>query len=144
MRVVLQRSKSSFVKVKGRVVGSIKYGLVILVGFSKEDDINIIDKMIDKIINIRIFDDESKIMNKSILDIKGEILSVSQFTLYASTAKGRRPSYQDALESTKAKELYEVFNEKLRNFIKVETGIFQEDMEVSIVNDGPVTIVLEN
>ena len=144
MKIVLQRSKEAKVEVNNEIVGSIDYGLVLLVGFTHNDTIKEIDYMVDKVINLRIFDDENGIMNKSLLDIKGSILSISQFTLYADSRKGRRPSYVNALSSDKAKELYEIFNNKLKEqIINVETGIFQADMNVSLTNDGPVTIILE-
>ena len=144
MKIVLQRSKEAKVEVNNEIVGSIDYGLVLLVGFTHNDTIKEIDYMVDKVINLRIFDDENGIMNKSLLDIKGSILSISQFTLYADSRKGRRPSYVNALSSDKAKELYEIFNNKLKEqIINVETGIFQADMKVSLTNDGPVTIILE-
>lgn len=144
MKVVVQRSKKSSVEVDNVVVGSIDKGLVVLVGFTYGDDIHDIEYLVDKIINLRIFDDENGVMNKSILDVNGSILSVSQFTLYADTLKGRRPSYVNALKNIEAKPLYDLFNEKLREKIKVETGIFGSDMKVSITNDGPVTIIMES
>lgn len=144
MKVVVQRSKKSSVEVDNVVVGSIDKGLVVLVGFTHGDDIHDIEYLVDKIINLRIFDDENGVMNKSILDVNGSILSISQFTLYADTLKGRRPSYVNALKNTEAKPLYDLFNEKLREKIKVETGIFGSDMKVSITNDGPVTIIMES
>lgn len=145
MRIVLQRSLNSSVTVEEKIVGKIDKGLVILVGFTYGDTEKEIDYLIDKTINLRIFDDEFGVMNKSLLDIKGSILSISQFTLYANTKKGgRRPSYSEALEPTKAKELYDIWNQKLKNKnIHVETGIFGSDMKVNIENDGPVTIILE-
>lgn len=144
MKVVVQRSKKSSVEVDDVVVGSIDKGLVVLVGFTYGDDIHDIEYLVDKIINLRIFDDENGVMNKSVLDVNGSILSVSQFTLYADTLKGRRPSYVNALKNVEAKPLYDLFNEKLREKIKVETGIFGSDMKVSITNDGPVTIIMES
>lgn len=144
MKVVVQRSKKSSVEVDNVVVGSIDKGLVVLVGFTYGDDIHDIEYLVDKIINLRIFDDENGVMNKSILDVNGSILSVSQFTLYADTLKGRRPSYVNALKNIEAKPLYDLFNEKLREKIKVETGIFGSDMKVAITNDGPVTIIMES
>ena len=144
MKIVLQRSKEAKVEVNNEIVGSIDYGVVLLVGFTHNDTIKEIDYMVDKVINLRIFDDENGIMNKSLLDIKCSILSISQFTLYADSRKGRRPSYVNALSSDKAKELYEIFNNKLKEqIINVETGIFQADMKVTLTNDGPVTIILE-
>ena len=144
MKVVVQRSKKSSVEVDNVVVGSIDKGLVVLVGFTHGDDIHDIEYLVDKIINLRIFDDENGVMNKSILDVNGSILSISQFTLYADTLKGRRPSYVNALKNIEAKPLYDLFNEKLREKIKVETGIFGSDMKVAITNDGPVTIIMES
>jgi len=143
MRVLVQRSKNSSVKVDNKVVGSINSGLVLLVGFTYGDNEEVIDKMIKKVINLRIFDDANGIMNKSILDYGGEILSISQFTLYADTKKGNRPSYINALKSEQATLLYDLFNKKLKEYIKVETGLFGAEMEVNITNDGPITIMLE-
>ena len=144
MRVLVQRSKNSKVTIDGKVNGSIEHGYVLLVGFTEGDNETIIDKMINKILNLRIFDDEAGIMNKSVLDIKGSILSVSQFTLYADTKKGRRPSYVNALNGEEAIKLYDIWNNMLRKEITVETGIFGADMQVSLINDGPVTIVIES
>jgi len=144
MKVILQRSKKSSVSVDNKVVGSIDSGLVILVGFTEGDNETVIDKMINKIINLRIFNDENNIMNKSILEVGGSILSISQFTLYADVKKGRRPSYIKALNGDQSIKLYDLFNEKLRQYINVETGIFGADMTVSITNDGPVTIIIES
>ena len=143
MKIVVQRSLKSSVKVDNKVVGSIDYGLVLLVGFTYKDNLDIIDYMVDKVLNLRIFDDENGIMNKSLLDVGGDILSISQFTLYADSRKGRRPSYVNALNGEEAIKLYDIFNEKLRSHVKVETGIFGAEMEVSITNDGPITIILE-
>ena len=143
MRILVQRSLESSVSVNGNIVGKIDKGLVLLVGFTDGDTSNEIDYLIKKVINLRIFDDESGIMNKSILDVGGEILSISQFTLYADTRKGNRPSYIKAMNGENAKKLYEEFNNKLSEYVKVETGIFGADMKVSIKNDGPVTILLE-
>ena len=144
MRLVIQRSLASSVKVDNKIVGSINNGLVILVGFTYGDDEIIIDKMVDKILNLRIFDDENGVMNKSILDLNYEILSISQFTLYADTKKGRRPSYINALNGELASKLYDLFNLKLSKYVNVSKGIFGSDMKVSILNDGPVTIVIES
>ncbi len=145
MKVILQRSLESNVTVNGEIVGSIDKGLVILVGFTYNDTEVEIDYLINKIINLRIFDDENGVMNKSLLDINGSILSISQFTLYANTKKGRRPSYVDALEPMEANSLYNLFNLKLRDLnIHVEEGVFGAEMIVNITNDGPVTIVMES
>jgi len=144
MRVLVQRVINSSVLVNGKVVGSIDKGLNILVGFTDTDTSKEIDYMVDKVINLRIFDDENGVMNKSLLDVNGSILSISQFTLYADASKGRRPSYIKALSGDKATLLYDEFNNKLKeNNIKVETGIFGADMKVNILNDGPVTIFIE-
>lgn len=143
MKVLIQRSKNSSVSVNNEVVGKIDSGLVLLVGFTHSDTEEIIDKMIKKIINLRIFNDESGIMNRSILETNGSILSISQFTLYANTKKGNRPSYIEALNGSEAIKLYDLLNKKLKEILHVETGIFGADMEVSITNDGPVTIFIE-
>ena len=145
MKVVLQRSLNSKVEVYNKVVGSIDKGLVILVGFTSGDDIEKIDYMVNKIVNLRIFDDENGVMNKSLLDTNGSILSISQFTLYVNTKKGNRPSYIEALNGNLASPLYDLFNKKLKEQgVIVETGVFGADMKVSITNDGPVTIILES
>ena len=119
MRVIIQRSKNSNVVIENKVYGKINKGLVVLVGFTEGDTTEDIDYIVKKIVNLRIFDDESGIMNKSVIDTNGEILSISQFTLYANTKKGNRPSYIDALSSEKAIPLYDQFNSKLREFVKV-------------------------
>lgn len=143
MRVLVQRSLKSSVSVDNKVIGSIKNGLVLFVGFTYSDSIDEIDYLIKKVINLRIFDDENGIMNKSILDVHGSILSISQFTLYADSKKGNRPSYINALKSEEAIKLYDLFNKRLSEYVKVETGEFGADMLVSINNSGPVTILLE-
>ena len=145
MKVVIQRSKNASVEVNNKVVGKIDKGLVILVGFTENDNENIIDKMVNKVINLRIFDDENGVMNKSLLDGNGDILSISQFTLYADTKKGRRPSYIKALRGEESTILYDIWNNKLKEAgINVETGIFGADMKVSLINDGPVTIIIDS
>lgn len=144
MRVVVQRSLNSKVTVDGKISGSIKNGLVLLVGFNKNDTVKDIDYMVKKIVNLRIFDDSNHIMNKSVIDVSGSILSISQFTLYSETKKGNRPSYINAMNSVDAKKLYDIFNEKLKQYVTLETGIFKSDMLVSIENDGPITIILDS
>lgn len=144
MKIIAQRSLNSNVSVNNEIVGEIDKGLVILVGFTEGDTEKDIDYLVSKVVNLRIFDDENGIMNKSVLEIAGSILSISQFTLYANCKKGNRPSYVDALTSEKAKPLYTLFNQKLRNYCKVEEGIFGAEMKLSIQNDGPVTILLES
>lgn len=144
MKVLVQRVLSSNVKVNNNVVGEIEKGLLLFVGFTQNDTSKEIDYMVDKVINLRIFDDENGVMNKSLIDTNGSILSVSQFTLYADSSKGRRPSYINALNGDKAIELYNEFNTKLKNTgINIQTGIFGADMKVSLINDGPITIILE-
>ena len=144
MRVLVQRCDKANVKVDSNIVGSIDKGLMILVGFTGGDNFDTIKYMADKVVNLRVFDDENGIMNKSLLDKSYSILSVSQFTLYGDASKGRRPSYVNALNGSLAKPLYDKFNEELRKYgIKVETGIFGGDMKVELINDGPVTIMLE-
>lgn len=145
MKVIVQRSLKSSVSVDNKICGEIEKGLVILVGFTYGDDTKIIDNIVKKIVNLRIFDDENKVMNKSVMDVNGDILSISQFTLYGDARKGNRPSYIKALKSEEAIVLYDYFNKKLESYnVKVETGIFGADMKVSITNDGPVTIILES
>ena len=145
MRVVVQRSKKASVSVDNKIVGSIHEGLTILVGFTAGDSIKNINYLVDKVINLRIFDDENHVMNKSLIDVGGSILSISQFTLYGDTKKGRRPSYDKALKGSEAVKLYDLWNDALRaKGINVETGIFGADMLVKIENDGPVTIVIES
>lgn len=143
MRILVQRSLNSSVSVNNKIVGKINKGLVLLVGFTNTDNEEKIDYMVNKVLKLRIFDDENGIMNKSIMDIDGEILSISQFTLYADASNGNRPSYTKAMKSNEAKKLYDIFNKRLKERIKTETGIFGGDMKVNIINDGPVTIYLE-
>ena len=144
MRIFVQRSLKSSVSVNNKIVGSIDKGLVILVGFTEGDNSEKIDYLVKKVLNLRIFDDENGVMNKSILDVGGSILSISQFTLYADTKKGNRPSYINAMKGDTAVNLYEEFNNKLKEYVSVETGIFGSDMIVNIENDGPVSILLES
>ena len=144
MRVLVQRSLTSSVTVNGQITGQINKGLVLFVSFTTSDSLKNIDYMIKKILHLRIFEDENNIMNKSVLDVQGSILSISQFTLYADARKGNRPSYAKALNSIEAEKLYKIFNDKLREYITVETGVFTADMLVNIQNDGPVTIWLES
>ena len=143
MTVVAQRSTYSKVCVDKKIVNEINSGLVLLVSFTQTDTIDNVLKMVKKIANLRIFDDENGIMNKSILDVGGEILSISQFTLYADTTKGNRPSYFKALNGEEAIKLYEKFNEEMNKLVVTKPGIFGAEMEVSITNDGPITIIME-
>lgn len=144
MKIVLQRVTYGSVTVDGNIVGEINRGFVLLFGVGKEDSKNKADFLAEKCLNLRIFEDLNGKMNHSILDIKGEILVISQFTLYGDTKKGRRPSFIDAGEPLEAKNLYNYFVETLKNSgLKVETGIFGADMKVQIHNDGPVTFIIE-
>ena len=143
MKVLVQRSGKSSVSVSSKVVGKIDSGLVLFVGFTEGDDISNINYLVKKVLNLRIFPDENGVMNKSILDYGGSILSISQFTLYVDTNKGNRPSYINALSGEYSSKLYDEFNKVLSESIHVETGIFGADMEVDITNIGPTTIMLE-
>ncbi len=143
MKVVVQRSKKSSVSVDGKMVSVINKGLVLLVGFTEGDTEEKLVNMARKIANLRIFDDEAGIMNKSILDVGGSILSISQFTLYGDATKGNRPSYIKAMKGDEAIVLYEKFNAELNKYVETLPGVFGADMEVSITNSGPVTIILE-
>ena len=144
MRIVAQRCTKASVSVDNKVIGKIANGLMLLVGFTDTDDEKTIDYMVDKVINLRVFDDENGVMNKSLLDTKGSILSISQFTLYGDASKGRRPSYSKALSGDRAVVLYDMFNQKLKEHgVNTETGIFGAIMEVELINDGPTTIIIE-
>lgn len=143
MKVVVQRSKKSSVSVDGKMVSVIDKGLVLLVGFTEGDTEEKLVNMARKVTNLRIFDDEAGIMNKSILDVGGSILSISQFTLYGDATKGNRPSYIKAMKGDEAIVLYEKFNAELNKYVETLPGVFGADMEVSITNSGPVTIILE-
>ncbi|WP_066063897.1 D-aminoacyl-tRNA deacylase [Neobacillus soli] len=145
MRVVVQRSKQARVTVAGEVTGQISKGLVLLVGVTHEDKEEDAAYLADKIANLRIFEDADEKMNLSLLDVGGEILSVSQFTLYGDCRKGRRPNFMEAARPEQALQLYEAFNMILREKgIRVETGRFGAMMDVELTNDGPVTIILES
>lgn len=145
MRAVVQRVSTSQVMVDNKIVGKISKGLTVLLGVENGDNIKDAEYMAEKIAGLRIFDDENGTMNLSLMDIEGEILSISQFTLLGDVRKGKRPSYSHAAKPDVAKELYEIFNEILRKkCINVETGIFQANMVLSINNDGPVTILLDS
>ena len=143
MKVIVQRVSEAKCIVDKKTVGSINNGFMLLVGFTNGDNYDNILNMVKKIINLRIMDDENHVMNKSIMDTGGSILSISQFTLYADTKKGNRPSYINALNNSEAKKLYDKFNEELRKYLPVAEGIFGADMKISLVNDGPTTIILE-
>ncbi|MFJ8237324.1 D-aminoacyl-tRNA deacylase [Ureibacillus sp. NPDC094379] len=145
MKVVIQRSKQASVTVDGNITGAIDQGYVLLVGITHTDTIEDIQYVAKKVAELRLWEDEEGKMNHSILEHGGDILSVSQFTLYAETKKGRRPSFIEAARPEVAKPLWDEFNEALRNLgLKVETGIFGAMMDVSLINDGPVTIIVES
>ena len=143
MKVVVQRSDKATLKVDGKKYSEIPNGLMLLVGFTEGDSINEIEYLARRVVNLRIFPDENDVMNKSILEYGGDVLSISQFTLYADTKKGNRPSYINALRGEESTKLYDLFNEELRKYVHVETGIFGADMTVAITNIGPTTIMLE-
>jgi len=144
MKIVLQRVSSASVKVADEIVGSIEHGMLLLIGFSSNDTEESILPTLEKIVKLRIFSDEEGKMNKSVLDVSGSALLVSQFTLYADTKKGNRPSFIEAARPELAIPLYEFFIDEMKKRIsKVETGIFGADMKVELVNDGPVTIVFD-
>lgn len=143
MRILVQRSNYASVSIDNKIVSEIPSGLVLLVGFTDGDNEETIDYLINKVVNLRIFEDENDVMNKSILDYGGEILSISQFTLYANTKKGNRPSYIKAMRPEEATKLYDLFNQKISAIIPTKFGVFGADMLVTINNVGPTTIMLE-
>ncbi len=144
MKVVIQRVKKASVKVNDQLINKIDKGLLVFVGISKDDEASDLNYIVKKTLNLRIFNDENNIMNKSIIDIKGEILSISQFTLQADTKSGNRPSYLRAMSGDNSIKLYNKFNEELNKEIKTYPGSFGSDMDISLVNDGPVTIVIDS
>lgn len=143
MRCVIQKVNRSSVTVDGKLVSEIGRGLNVLVGFTDTDTEEDIKYCVRKIVNLRVFEDENDVMNLSVLDVKGEILSISQFTLYGDTRKGNRPSYVRALGGEKALPMYERFNELLNQEVPTKGGIFGADMKVEILNDGPTTIIID-
>lgn len=141
----MQRAKDASVTVDGQVVGEIRFGLMVLVGVAHEDEEKDAEFLADKVANLRIFEDAHGKMNLSLLDVGGEVLSVSQFTLYGDCQKGRRPNFMKAAKSNTAERLYEYFNEKLREKgIAVQTGSFGDMMDVRFTNVGPVTLIIES
>ncbi len=146
MKIVIQRVKESSVTIEGKVKGAINQGLMLLLGIENDDSEEDIFWLVKKILNLRIFDDQNNVMNKSVLDIAGEILLISQFTLHASTKKGNRPSYILAAKPEIAIPLYKKFIDHIQfEFGKeVQTGEFGADMKVSLINDGPVTIIIDS
>jgi len=145
VRVVVQRSKEASVTVDGQVTGAIGHGFVLLVGITHSDTLDDVAYVAKKVANLRLFEDEDGKMNHSIVEHGGAILSVSQFTLYGDTKKGRRPSFIDAARPEQAKPLWDAFNEALRGHgLHVETGVFGAMMDVALINDGPVTVIVES
>lgn len=145
MRALVQRVIKASVVVNEKLVSKIDNGLLVFIGFTHNDTIDDIEYIVNKIINLRIFDDSNGVMNLSVIDKNYEVLSVSQFTLYGDTKKGNRPSYVNALNHEEASKLYDIFNQKLKEKLhdKVSVGIFRSDMKVSLINDGPITIMIE-
>lgn len=144
MKVVVQRVLSATCEIDNNIYSKIDRGLLLYVGFTEQDNEQIIDKYVNKIVNLRIFEDEDEKMNQSAIDNNYSILSISQFTLYGDCKKGYRPSFIKALNPVDAEYLYNVFNDKLASFgLHVETGIFRSTMKISSINDGPVTIIME-
>ena len=143
MKLVIQRVKSASVSIDGRVYNAIQQGLLLLVGVGPEDQQEDLDYAVRKIVNMRIFSDDEGKMNLSVKDIQGEILSVSQFTLFADTKKGNRPAFTGAAKPDMAEAFYQEFNQELAKEVSVEAGVFGADMQVELVNDGSVTIILD-
>ena len=143
MKIIVQRVKQAQVSIDGQVYSQIKQGLVLLVGVAPEDQPEDLDYAVRKLVNMRIFSDAEGKMNLSVKDIKGEILSISQFTLFADTKKGNRPAFTGAAKPDVAEAFYLEFNQELAKEVPVQTGIFGADMQVELINDGPVTIILD-
>ena len=146
MRIVIQRVKYASVTVDGNITGKIDSGIMALIGFKEGDEESLLKPMAEKMTGLRIFEDENERMNLSLADVGGDILAISQFTLYADCRKGKRPSFTDALKPDKANEFYEKFVKICEDLTgkKIETGIFGADMKVELLNDGPVTIILDS
>ena len=143
MKIIIQRVKKAQVSIEGQVYGQIQQGLLLLVGVGPEDQKEDLDYAVRKLANMRIFSDTEGKMNLSVKDIQGEILSISQFTLFADTKKGNRPAFTGAAKPDMAEAFYQDFNQKLAQEVTVQTGIFGADMQVELINDGPVTIILD-
>ena len=143
MKIIVQRVKQAQVSIEGQVYSQIKQGLLLLVGVGPEDQAEDLDYAVKKLVNMRIFSDTEGKMNLSVKDIEGEILSISQFTLFADTKKGNRPAFTGAAKPDMAEAFYQDLNRKLAKEIPVETGVFGADMQVELINDGPVTIILD-
>lgn len=145
MRVILQNVLSSSVSIDGKIISSINKGFILLVGFTHTDNELIVDKMVNKIVGLRVFMDEFGKTNLSLKDVDGEILSVSQFTLYGNVKEGKRPSFVNAMRPENATKLYDYFNLKLKETgLNIQTGIFGADMKVNLINDGPFTLIIDS
>ena len=145
MRAVIQRVKKASVEIEGQSVGKIGPGLLMFLGIRTDDTFRDIEWMVEKIVNLRVFETDEGRLDKSLLDVKGALLLVSQFTLYGDCSKGRRPSFTDAMAAGDAKKVFELFVKKARERVdKVETGVFQATMDVALVNDGPVTLIIDS
>ena len=144
MRVVVQKCLESSVCVDGKLVSSIDKGLMVLVGFTHDDNVSDIDYLVNKVSNLRVFEDSNGVMNLSVRDVTGSILCVSQFTLYGDASKGNRPSYIKAMNGTDSVKLYDLFCEKLNELVPTKKGVFGVDMKVSLINDGPTTIIIDS
>ena len=143
MRVIVQRCDKAKVSVDNKIINEINKGLMILVGFTQTDTEKELDYCVKKVANLRIFDDENEVMNKSVIDVNGAVLSISQFTLYGNPYSGNRPSYVKALNGEESVKLYELFNKKLNELVPTKPGIFGADMKIDFINDGPVTIIID-
>ena len=143
MRVIVQRVKRAKCIINNKIVGEIKEGYMLLVGFTHSDTKMVVDKMVKKIVNLRIFEDENGKMNLNINQVNGEVLSISQFTLYGNTNVGNRPSFVNAMKPEEATLLYDYFNNELNTFVTTKTGVFGADMDIDFVNHGPSTFLLE-
>lgn len=143
MRVIVQKCLQASVKVNDKLINNIDEGLMILVGFTANDNLKTLEWMVNKIVHLRIFEDQNHIMNLNVMDVSGSILSISQFTLYGDASKGNRPSYIQALNGQEAIKLYDTFNDALKQYVPTKSGIFGADMQISLINNGPTTIILE-
>lgn len=144
MRVVVQKCLESSVSVDGNIVSSIGKGLMVLVGFTDGDAVKDIDYLVNKVVNLRVFEDENGVMNLSVKDVSGSILCVSQFTLYGDCSKGNRPSYIKAMNGVDSIKLYDLFCDKLNSIVPTKKGVFGADMKVSLINNGPTTIIIDS
>ncbi|PVD16578.1 D-tyrosyl-tRNA(Tyr) deacylase [Mesotoga sp. Brook.08.105.5.1] len=144
MRAVVQRVSKAKVTVSGRITGEIDKGLLVLVGIGRDDDGSDVEWLVDKTLNLRVFEDENEKMNLSLIDVSGALLAISQFTIMGDARKGRRPSFTEAAKPEAARALFNDFLQMASKTVKVETGIFQAHMDVELVNSGPVTILLDS